>query len=169
MTKAIEIAFACPQCGEPVESALEPGVLSLTCKGCEHETALPEAEQLLASAPLSPCPVCGSEDFYSQRDFNRKLGITVVVIGCALGPFTSWISVGVAVVIDFVLYLMVPSVAICYACNAQYRGFAPEQKPGDFDIAIHDVYKFDKRHPPRRDMAVAGPLRTRLRFEGKES
>ncbi len=86
-----------------------------------------------------------------------------MVVGCALGPSTSWISVGVAVLLDALLYLLVPSVVICYACNAPYRRFAEAQHPEVFDIAVHDVYKFNRRHPPRREVAVAGPLQTRQR------
>lgn len=165
MSGSLDLAFACPSCGQPVEGPLTSDVEAMTCGACEAETTLPETRELLASAPLSPCPVCGSTDLYWQRDFNRKLGIFIVVVGCALGPFTSWISVGIAVVIDALLYLLVPSVVVCYACNAQLRGFSEAQRPEAFDIAIHDVYKFNRRHPPRREMAVAGPLQTRLRRE----
>ena len=76
-------------------------------------------------------------------------------------------SVGVAVVMDAGLYLVVPTVAICYACNAQVRGFPKDRTPASFQIAIHDAYKFDRRHPPRRELAVAGPLANRLRAKGR--
>jgi hypothetical protein len=165
----IELAFACPGCGVPVEGALEAATESRTCGKCGRETPLPGAGAVASQGKVPACVVCGSEDLYSQRDFNRKLGLALVAVGLGLGPFTSWISVGVAVLADAVLYLLVPTVTICYACNAQYRGLAKEASPGPFDIAIHDVYKFAKRFPPRRDVAVAGPLATRLRLEGKSS
>ena len=82
-----------------------------------------------------------------------------------LGPFTYWISTVAAIVLDAALYLIVSSVSVCYACNAQYRGVAKSARPEPFDIALHDVYKFNRRHPPRREVAVAGPLQTRLRNE----
>ncbi len=169
MPAPLEITFACPQsgCGEPVDGPLRADTAEMACDACGRSTPLHDAASFVESAPLRPCPVCGGDDFYVQRDFNRKLGLSIVAVGCVLGPFTSWISVVVAVVVDAVLYLVVPSVAVCYACNAQYRGFLKEQKPEAFEIAIHDAYKFAKRHPPRRDIAVAGPLQTRLRFEGK--
>jgi hypothetical protein len=164
----LDIAFACPACGDAVEGVLDTGIDSMTCPHCAHVTALPEAATLLESAPLTPCTVCGAPKLYAHRDFSRKIGLTIVAIGCVLGPFTHWISVGVAILIDFVLYWMVPNVAICYACSAQYRGFRKDRKPVEFDIAIHDAYKFSKRHPPRREMAVAGPLQMRLRYEGQK-
>ena len=163
----IEIAFACPDCGQSVEGGLLAETTALGCPHCGHETGLPEAHESLEATPFGPCPVCGSEDLYTQKDFNRPLGIGLVVIGLGLGPFTHWISVAVAIVIDFVLYLIFDNVEICYACNAQYRGVPKAQRPAPFDIAIHDVYKFDRRHPPRREVAVAGPLQARLRRRGE--
>ena len=78
-----------------------------------------------------------------------------------------WISTVAAIAIDAVLYVVTPLMSVCYACNAQDRGFAKDEAPPPFDIAIHDAYKFGKRFPPRREVAVAGPLALRLMFEGK--
>jgi DNA-directed RNA polymerase subunit RPC12/RpoP len=163
----IDLALACPGCGAPVEAALEPGTTALACAKCGRETPLPGAGEIATTGRVAACPVCGSADLYSQRDFNRTLGLAIVAVGLGLGPFTQWISVGVAVVVDAVLYLVVPTVTVCYACNAQLRGLAKEVAPPAFDIAVHDAYKFGKRFPPRRDLAVAGPLMARLRREGK--
>lgn len=159
--EALELSFACPGCGNPVEGRLTPGTTDLTCPTCARETVLPERNELLASSPLAPCTVCGSHDLYHQRDFNRKIGLLIVAIGCVLGPWTHWISAVVAIVIDFLLFLVVPTMSICYACNAQYRGHPKERKAPEFDIAIHDAYKFGKRFPPRRQAAVAGPYQQR--------
>ena len=163
----LEIVFACPACGDPVEFGLESTTLSATCDHCDHETALPEAATEDVEGRIEACCVCGCRELFSQRDFNRPLGLTLAGIGLVLGPFIYWISVGVAVTIDAALYLVVPSVVICYACSAQYRGVAEPNRPAGFDIAIHDKYKFGKRFPPRRDLAVAGPLARRRRREGK--
>ena len=125
----------------------------------------PIAEAL--EGTLSVCAVCGGRDLYRQKDFRRSLGLALAAVGLLLGPFTSWISVGVAVVVDAVLYLVVGNVSVCYACDAQVRGLPKARQPAPFDIAVHDAYKFGKRFPPRRDVAVAGPLARRLRREGK--
>jgi hypothetical protein len=163
----IRLAFACPSCGVPVEGDLVPGTASLACGACGHATPLPEAEAVAETGRVEACPVCGASDLYVQRDFNRPLGLGLAAVGLLLGPFTSWISAAAAVALDAGLYLVVPRVAICHACNAQFRGFEKAASPPPFDIAIHDAYKFAKRHPPRREAAVAGPLRARLRREGK--
>jgi len=161
-----EICFACPVCGErAVEARLGPEVESLSCPA-GHRSALPEAAVALAASPLRPCPVCGSPDLYHQRDFNRRLGILLAGVGLALGPFTSWVSTIVAIGVDAVLYSVTPTVCVCYACNAQFRGVPRDRWPPAFDIAVHDAYKFGKRFPPRREVAVAGPYQARIRAEG---
>jgi hypothetical protein len=162
------LSFACPSCGAPVEGPLEAGTSSMRCAACGKETPLPEAAEVAASRTASLCPVCGSSDVFQQRDFNRPLGLSLAGVGLLLGPFTHWISTVVAIAIDAVLYLVVPPVAVCYACEAQQRGFQKKDGPPPFDIAVFDAYKFGKRFPPRRDAAVAGPLARRLRREGKD-
>lgn len=162
----LEIAFACPDCGAAVEGRLGPAVEALACTACQASTPLPEAAQAPADAPPGTCCVCGSHDLYGQRDFNRVLGLSLAAIGLLLGPWTGWVSTVVAVVLDAGLWLMMPTVAVCYACNAQYRGFPRKRGPQAFEIAIHDAYKFAKRFPPRRKAAVAGPLARRLQLEG---
>lgn len=163
----IDLAYACPGCGGPVEGAWSASVAGMSCPACGHVLALLPATAAEPGAVPLPCPVCGGRDHYSQRDFNRKLGLTLAAIGLALGPFTAWISTVVAIAIDALLYLWVPLVTICYACNAQTRGFAKRLAPAAFEIAIHDAYKFAKRFPARREAAVAGPLALRLAYEGK--
>ena len=130
-------------------------------------TRLKSASALATSLDASRCPVCGGGDTYQLRDFNRKLGLAIVAVGVLTGPFTRWISTIVFVALDAALYLLVPPVAICYACEAQQRGFDRSKGPKPFDIAIHDAYRFGKRFPPRREMARAGPYVRRLMTDGK--
>ena len=158
------LAFACPACGKAVDAPLAPDA---TCAACGVKTSLPEAIDLLESGAADACPVCGSKDLYQQRDFNRGVGLALAAIGLLTGPFTHWISTVAFIVLDAVLYLLVPVVAVCYACEAQQRGVAKEFLPEKFDIAIHDVYRFGKRFPPRREAAVAGP-RARLLIQERK-
>jgi hypothetical protein len=163
----VTLSFACPACGAPVEGPLEPATDAMTCPSCGAATPLPEAGAIAASGTAGPCPVCGSVDLYRQKDFNRALGLALAGAGLAAGPFTSWISTVAAIGLDAGLYLVVPWVVVCYACEAQVRGVDREKAPPPFDIAVHDAYKFGKRFPPRRGQAVAGPLERRREFEAR--
>jgi hypothetical protein len=161
------LAFACPGCGGPVEAPLDPTVESAACPGCSSATPLPGFRELATTGAPTTCLVCGCADLYRQKDFNRPLGLTLAAIGLLTGPFTHWISTIAAIGLDAALYLVVPNVAVCYACESQVRGFDQAKAPPAFDIAIHDAYKFGKRFPPRREMAVAGPLRRRQEFDAR--
>ena len=163
----VTLAFACPSCGAAVEGALAATTTEMTCGACGKATPLPEGPEVAASGDTLRCPVCGGSDVYQQRDFSRRLGLSLAAIGLLTGPFTHWISTVAFIGLDAVLYLLVPPVAICYACEAQQRGFEKKKGPPTFEIAIHDAYRFGKRFPPRRAAAVAGPLARRLALEAK--
>ena len=158
------IAFACPSCGQAVEGPLAPAA---GCAACGASTALPEATHLVETGAADVCPVCGSKDLYQQRDFNRRLGLGLAAIGLLTGPFTQWISTIAFVALDALLYLLVPLVSVCYACEAQQRGVDRSKVPPKFEIALHDVYRFGRRFPPRREAAVAGPRARLLLHEGR--
>ena len=164
----LALAFACPGCGAPVEGEIGAATTSMECPACKAVTPLPEAPVLAASRAADACPVCGGKDMYQQRDFNRRLGLALAAVGLASGPFTHWIGTVAMIGLDAFLYALVPPVAICYACEAQQRGFDRADGPARFDIAVHDAYKFAKRFPPRRAKAVAGPLSKRLEFERRK-
>ena len=164
---AVLLSFACPSCGHAVEQVLELATTAATCAHCQATASLPEAGRLAARPHAEVCPVCGGADLYQQRDFNRRLGLALAAVGLLAGPWTHWISTVAMIGVDAGLYLLVPPVAICYACEAQQRGFDKEAGPAPFDIAIHDAYRFGKRFPPRRERAVAGPRARLLLQEGK--
>jgi hypothetical protein len=164
---ALTLAFACPACGEAVEGPLLATTAAMTCGACGAATPLPEAPALAASRKADRCPVCGSGDLYQQSDFSRRLGVGLAAVGLLTGPFTKWISTVAFIALDAALYLLVPPVAVCYACEAQQRGYVAKEGPPKFDIAVHDLYRFGKRFPPRREAAIAGPRVRLLASEGK--
>jgi DNA-directed RNA polymerase subunit RPC12/RpoP len=159
------LAFACPSCGAAVVGDLEPPPGEMECAACRARTPVPEAAEVVAAGAPVACPVCGNRELYRQKDFNRRLGLSLAAVGLLTGPFTQWISTVAMIGLDALLYLLVPNVVVCYACEAQQRGWDPARAPAAFDIAVHDAYKFGKRFPPRRERAVAGPLERRRDFE----
>jgi hypothetical protein len=86
---------------------------------------------------------------YRQRDFNRRLGLAVVVLtgllalgGYAWGGF--WAGTGVlvaATICDRLLLVTRGEVLVCYRCHAVHRGFLGDERIGSFDLATHDAYR----------------------------
>ncbi len=137
---AWEIEWRCPQCLAPHREAVHPpGVGPWKCTKCE-------AVQPAQSRALSPegeivsCPVCDCRDLYRHRDFNRRLGLAIIVVGALLAPWTKFISLVVCALIDFAIYRFVGEVVICYACKSVLRRSPGAQKIPAFDLNVSEKY-----------------------------
>jgi hypothetical protein len=102
------------------------------------------------------CPACGEPMLYQQKDFRQAIGCLVVVVAAALAPFTYYLSLGAAALIDWVLYRLAGQVVICYRirCRAHVRGVPAGPKVGAFDLSIHDYYRMLAR---REAAGLTGP------------
>jgi hypothetical protein len=99
---------------------------TLECTSCHHRQ--PMAVEGFDDAgdlrdPIEVCLACGSNRLYSQKDFNRKLGVAIVIVGAAFSPWTYGFSLIVCMGLDYGLYYFVPEITVCYACDAIHRGF----------------------------------------------
>jgi hypothetical protein len=137
MTRAPEIAFACPACGKEAVAGLD-GRGRCAC-GADPALEVPGAvrEQRL----LERCLACGGAQLYVQRDFNQKAGLAVVIVGAVLAPFTYYLSLVAAALIDAGLFLLLPEITVCYRCQAHYRRFARNPRHQPFDLHIAEQYK----------------------------
>jgi len=90
---------------------------------------------------------------YIQKDFNRALGVAIVVAGSLASvfflsrsePLFAMISLGVTAAVDCMLYRLVGDVTVCYACHTIYRGFQKNPKHSAFDLK--DLEKYGGREP----------------------
>lgn len=98
----------------------------LACQRCGHRCP-PAPGALTADGglrdPVDRCIACGSSRLFVQKDFNRRLGLAIVLVGAALSPWTYGGSLVVCLLIDYALYFVVPEVTVCYGCDAIHRGF----------------------------------------------
>ena len=104
------VDFTCPHCGATAADVVWPGDRPLHCEAC---AAAPLGEgEGLGSVP-ERCPVCGNDELYMQRDFNRKIGVAFVVLAVLLALPTRGISLAVLVIIDLALHRLLPAITIC--------------------------------------------------------
>ena len=148
------VAFACRQCGRPVERPFPAAEPPAPCAGCRATPELDAAA--VVEGAIASCPVCRCPMLYRQRDFNQKVGLAVVVVAAVLAPFTWYVSLGVAALIDALLYKLSGEVVVCYRtkCRAHVRGLAPGPKVVPFDLSIHDYYRMLAR---REEQGLEGP------------
>jgi len=118
-----------------VEDLEQPSALSCRRCGQEHR-ATPTPKNA-----LHRCWICDCERLYRQRDFNRKLGLAVVAVAAVFSIKTYGLSLLAAALIDLLLYLMLPEIALCYHCEAIHRGFTLSKDMESYDLATHERFE----------------------------
>ena len=136
----------CPKCdaGLPVEAS-GPSQ-SIKCGRCGHVLPLEFSDALRADTAVDRCPVCRGGDFYTRKDFNPQIGLTVVIIGAAISAVFYWYErdliaysiLAAAVLIDLVVYGRLKDVTVCYRCHSEFRGAYKRTAPA-FDLHTADV------------------------------
>ena len=136
----MEIDAICPHCENRVTLGYEGRGIKTVCPHC-HEEALPHAtDRFHQTQKLDQCPLCGCAHLFRQKDFNRKLGVALIVVGVLLSFWTYGISLLIVTGIDFFLYRSVGEVGCCYGCHSVFRGDTIRQLP-PFDLELHDYYR----------------------------
>jgi hypothetical protein len=90
--------------------------------------------------------VCAGGDFYIRKDFDPKLGLTVVVVGALISAVFYWFGqdlvaygiLGGAALIDLAVYGRLKDLTVCYRCHSEFRGVYP-RAAGGFDLHTADV------------------------------
>ena len=128
----------------------------------ERVALAPEGELELQRSSLDDtgglvaCLACGHPELYTQKDFPRAAGIALVVGAAILAPFTNYISLFAAALIDFLLYHTAPNVVMCYVCVSEHRGFPAEPKHPRFDREIEERLLYGERAVMGRPMRPGG-------------
>jgi len=128
------------------------------CIVCDGEHAL-QLEMLTSNDGLRGCLACGHPELYTQKTFPAPLGWTIVIVAAVLAPATNYLSLGVAALLDFVLYFFAPDKLVCYVCHAGHRGFAGDPKHPRFDRTIDERLKYGEQAvmgSPMRSGGTAG-------------
>lgn len=101
------------------------------------------------AAPPQACWYCSNDEFYVQKDFNRKLGVWIVTLS-ALSVFLVMLllehRVGILLLLliallDAIVYHLIPTVAVCYLCQGVYRGFPLDPRHRGFYLGSEEKYK----------------------------
>jgi hypothetical protein len=160
----MNITFACPECEQTSRLTVEQDALSLVCPRCTARIKL--AAGAGAEERLDRCLVCPSRDIYLRKDFPQRLGVLFVGLGFVASsiawaysrPILTFAILFATALVDVVLYLLMPSVLMCYHCGAQYRHMPQMEGYGGFDLETHERYRQQKiRMAEHRPAAQAAP------------
>ena len=120
----------CPDCSTRL--FLKPGGLPPACPGCSRVLPM-RLPAPAGSSILTGCTVCGGSAFYLQKDFSQRTGCLIFLVGAVLAPWTHYLSLLAGLVLDLILYVVLPLVSICYTCRSVYRGYARNPEHGAYD------------------------------------
>jgi hypothetical protein len=140
----------CPKCDASLPVDARDAPASIKCGRCGTEIPLSVSDALRADRVVDRCPVCAGTDFYIRKDFDPKVGLTVVVIGALISAVFYWFGkdliaysiLGGAALIDLVVYGRLKFVTVCYRCHTEFRG-GYERTAAGFDLHIADVLEVE--------------------------
>ena len=156
MNREPRVEFDCAECGARV--LVDAARATADCPRCSNSRELTPASTAPGGGLLG-CRVCGHPELYTRKDFPKPLGFAIVIVAAVLAPFTNYISLGVAALLDFALYFTMPELVACYVCDARHRGFPREPHHPRFDREIDERIKYGKRAvmgKPMREGGTAG-------------
>lgn len=131
------ITWKCPSCKKYSEIEIIP-TGDIICRECGHKAG----QFSSATFAFEACPICTANQFYVSKDFNQALGCLIMLTGIVLVPKTHGLSLPVMALLDWLLYRKVPSMGVCYRCDAEFRGLSLPKRLKPF---MHHVgEKYDK-------------------------
>ena len=143
----MRVAVYCAACLErvalPLPSESREG--SVTCSKGHEPIAYRHSDDVAAGVRVDRCSRCETTAFFSQKDFDQRLGCALLALGAAVALGVSRLFGGIWFVpvllafaaLDFLLARRVGSVVICYRCDTEYRDVpgAAAYKPYDPHVA----------------------------------
>jgi hypothetical protein len=147
------ILTKCRQCESEIvfPPSLEAGIPK--CGSCHAPVSLRLDPSIRENGFVRNCVACGHDTLYIQKDFNRTLGLAIVIVGSLVSlfffrrtqPLWGMLALFASAGVDFVIYSLVGDVTVCYSCHTIYRGFLKNPEHGPFDLK--DLEKYGGRDP----------------------
>lgn len=151
---ASSVQVACPRCEELSFSRIGSSSMvgespDWSCPHC-HVSPRDAGPRPGKDKPVTKCWICGTEEFYIQKDFNRQLGLFIVLLSAGLIFLVMLITqdhrlgigllLGVAF-LDWIVYRLIKNVTVCYLCHSLYRGFPQNPDHTGFYLGNEEKYK----------------------------
>ena len=146
----LRILAKCPQCDASLPVAGSEAPARIACGQCGREMGLAWSDSLRGDRRVDHCPICEGRDFYIRKDFDPKIGLSVVSAGALVSAAFYWlgrdlVAYGIlagAALIDLVVYSRLGDVTVCYRCHSEFRGdYVRTAAP--FDLHTADVLELE--------------------------
>jgi len=133
----MSVQITCSQCGSSIEVHPDMKADKVQCEICQHVQDVKFNADHEAGV-LKECPVCSRQDFYKQKDFNRKIGVALFVVAAILSIWTYGLSLVALYLVDLFLFRKLAMVAICYKCKTNFRSLTNMSEIRDYDHEMND-------------------------------
>lgn len=133
----MQIQITCPECGSGINVLPASSATAAKCEVCSKVVPL-HFKSEHEEGSLKECPVCTRQDFYRQKDFNRKIGAALFVVAACLVPWTYGLSLLVLYLMDVFLFRRLSMIAICYKCKTIFRQVSNMDEIRDYDHEMND-------------------------------
>jgi len=133
----MEVQITCPECGSSIDVLPDQTASKAQCGVCNHVIPV-TFNQAHEDGVLKECPICSRQDFYKQKDFNRKIGVFLFVVAAILSIWTYGLSLVALYLVDLLLFRKLSVVAICYKCQTNFRKVKNITEINDFDHEMND-------------------------------
>jgi hypothetical protein len=150
----VQILAKCPKCDAslPVEGREAPD--AIRCGRCGRDMPLHVSQAVGDDRVVDSCPVCEGADFYIRKDFDPKVGLSVVVAGALVSAVFYWfgrdlVAYGIlaaAVLVDLLVYRRLKDLTVCYRCHTEFRG---EYRRTATAFDLHTADELEKEYERR--------------------
>lgn len=142
----LEITLTCIECGSGVHVHPTKDAENAECGVCQTLNPIKFDENHMLGI-VKDCPKCERKDFFKQKDFNRKIGVGLFVLGAISVPVFILMDIGfpwiysvffLMVILDIALYFILPLVVVCYKCQTCFRGVENIEEIHGFNHEMND-------------------------------
>ena len=141
----MEVTVRCHQCDSALPLRPDEASAQIDCGRCGQAFLLSFSDAVRADREVDRCPVCQEGDFYLRKDFDPKLGVTIVVIGALISAgfyyfgldLVAYGILAAATLIDLAIYSRLSD--LTSATAATPSSAAPTTGAGAFDLHTADL------------------------------
>ena len=162
----MRLRFACRACEATVATAAITPPADVACPDCGSRTffAAPPGNP---DAPIDRCLTCGGPHLFLQKEFPRRLGLGIAILGAGLFLVLMGLEriylgfavlLGVALV-DALVYRAAKMLTVCYHCRTEYRRHPvnPRHEGYDPKIAFYTAKKGIPARPGLSRPSIEAP------------
>jgi predicted RNA-binding Zn-ribbon protein involved in translation (DUF1610 family) len=136
----MDFSTFCPHCNKHQEYSLS-AFTPRSCAPCSQDLFPLASDTFKEDFTFNQCPHCGADHLYRQKDFNRKVGISLLAVGIVFSYWTYGLSLLAVTLLDGWLYRKVGDVGCCYRCHSQFRNDSQVSLIPVFDLELFDYYQ----------------------------